>query len=167
MFSLVINEGKETKTEKILKGLLKNNGESVKIGHFSDSGIHPDSNISFVDLMKYHSAGDPSKNIPSRPVLEILVTSMLKVTAHKQVANALRRFKVNGFDKKALEIMLKDIGEAIGEEEVNIFGSHRLAANAQRTKDIKGSETPLVDTQDLVREVSYKDSITKKPHKIL
>lgn len=167
MFSLEVNDGKETKTEKALKALLKSNGAYVEIGHFSESGMHPEADITFVDLMKYHSAGDPSKLIPSRPVLEILKNSLLQVTKNIHIGNALKRFKEQGFEHKALGHTLRSIGLAIGEEEVDIFGSRRLIGNSERVKAIKGEDAPLVDTQALVEEVSYRDSISKTIHKVL
>lgn len=162
-----MNEGRETKTEKALKALLKSNGEYVEIGHFSESGLHPEAEISYVDLMKYHSAGDPSKNIPSRPVLEILRNSLLSVTKNIAINMALKSFRKSGFDLMACEIALRKIGKIIGEEEVDIFGSNRLIGNAKRTQATKGENAPLVDTQALVKEVSYRDSITRKIHKVL
>ena len=163
-----MNNGKETKLEKALKNLLKSNGAFVEIGHFSESGFHPEADITFVDLMKYHSAGDPSKNMPSRPVLEILLNSMPRATSHAEIKKALKNYKTMGFSRKALKITLQRIGESIGEDEVDIFGSRRLRSNSKNTQRMKGGEdTPLVDTQALVEEVAYKDSITKTIHKIL
>jgi hypothetical protein len=69
--------------------------------------------------------------------------------------------------EKDLTTMLKAVGRAMAMEEVDIFGSNTLHRNHRNTIRIKGEDAPLVHTQDLVNETSYKDSITKVRKKLL
>lgn len=156
---------KKSKTEQKLENLLKLHDEYVEVGHFKDSGMHY-SGMTYPELMILHHYGVPEKNIPPRPVLDILRANFHKPLSHPEVKKAFEKLSSTMCTKNDLITFLESVGEAIRDEEVDIFGSSRLTSNSRAVAASKpDGNTPLVDTQDLVKETSYKDSITKVRHK--
>lgn len=151
-------------TELKLERLLKANTEHVDIGHFEESGQHY-SGFTFPELMKLHHKG--YEGVPARPVLEYLFHNHLNILDHPDVLRAMKRYTDSKMTEKDLTTMLKAVGRAMAMEEVDIFGSNALVRNSRSTIRIKGEDAPLVHTQDLVNETSYKDSITKVRKKVL
>ncbi len=155
----------KSKTEKKLENLLRANDEKVSVGHFAESGTHY-SGFTFPELMMLHHNG--TNHIPARPVLEILFNNQPRILNNPAVRKAVKQYTDSKMTKKDLTTMLQTIGQVIGEEEVDIFGSRLLAPNAKSTAAAKpDGNVPLVDTQDLVNETSYKDSVTKKRRKVI
>jgi hypothetical protein len=161
---ITVNPLPKTKTEEKLENLLKANNEHVSIGHFSESGTHY-SGFTYPELMMLHHNG--TNHIPPRPVLEFLFHNQPKILANPAVNKAVKRYMDSKMTQKDLTAMLKVVGLIIGEEEVDIFGSRMLTSNSRITQERKGENAPLVDTQDLVNETSYKDSVTKQRRKVL
>ena len=155
---------KKSLTEIKLERLLKANKEHVEIGHFEESGMHY-SGFTFPELMKLHHKG--YEGVAARPVLEHLFQNHLKILNHPDVMRALKRYADSRMTEKDLTRMLQAVGRAMADEEVDIFGSSMLASNRQSTINIKGEDAPLVHTQELVQEVSYKDSVTKVRRTVL
>lgn len=155
---------KKSLTETKLERLLKANKEHVEIGHFEESGMHY-SGFTFPELMKLHHKG--YEGVAARPVLEHLFQNHLKILNHPDVMRALKRYADSRMTEKDLTRMLQAVGRAMADEEVDIFGSSMLASNRQSTINIKGEDAPLVHTQELVQEVSYKDSVTKVRRTVL
>ncbi len=154
------NKGKKTKTELRLENLLKLRGEKVEVGHFPESGLHY-SGMTFPELMKLHATGVPSRNIPSRDVLEILFSNHYDLTKHPDIKKQLSRLIHNAENPRVVVEFLDEVGRILLEEEVDIFGSNQLAPNKAWVADSKpDGNTPLVDTQELVSETSYKNSMT-------
>lgn len=156
---------KKSLTEIKLERLLKANKEHVSIGHFEESGIHY-SGFTFPELMKLHHKG--YEGVPARPVLEHLFQNHLKILNHPDVMRAMKLYADSRMTEKDLTRMLQAVGRAMADEEVDIFGSSMLASNRASTRANKGGDdTPLVHTQELVEEVSYKDSVTKVRRSVL
>ena len=155
---------KKSLTEIKLERLLKANKEHVEIGHFEESGMHY-SGFTFPELMKLHHKG--YEGVAARPVLEHLFQNHLKILNHPDVMRAMKRYADSRMTEKDLIRMLQAVGRAMAEEEVDIFGSSMLSSNRQSTINIKGEDAPLVHTQELVQEVSYKDSVTKVRRTVL
>ena len=155
---------KKSLTETKLERLLKANKEHVEIGHFEESGMHY-SGFTFPELMKLHHKG--YEGVAARPVLEHLFQNHLKILNHPDVMRALKRYADSRMTEKDLTRMLQAVGRAMADEEVDIFGSSMLASNRQSTINIKGEDAPLVHTQELVQEVSYKESVTKVRRTVL
>lgn len=155
---------KKSLTEIKLERLLKANKEHVEIGHFEESGMHY-SGFTFPELMKLHHKG--YEGVAARPVLEHLFQNHLKILSHLDVMRAMKRYADSRMTEKDLTSMLQAVGRAMADEEVDIFGSSMLASNRQGTINIKGEDAPLVHTQELVQEVSYKDSVTKVRRTVL
>lgn len=150
---------KESLIEKKLRRLIKADNEHVSIGHFEESGLHY-SGFTFPDLMKLHHNGVDG-HIPPRPVLEHLFHSHRQILNHPGVLKAMKRYADSRMLEADLVRMLRTVGEILGHEEVDIFGSNKLFKNHDTTIRLKGEDAPLVDTEELVNETSYKDSVTK------
>jgi hypothetical protein len=150
---------KESLTEKKLKRLLKADNEFVSIGHFDESGMHY-SGFTFPELMKLHHRGVDG-HFPARPVLEHLFHSHRKILNHPGVMKAMKRYADSRMTEADLTRMLRTVGQILAYEETEIFGSNLLAKNSAGTIRIKGEDAPLVATEELVNETSYKDSVTK------
>ena len=145
--------------EKKLKRLLKADNEHVSVGHFEESGMHY-SGFTFPELMKLHHRGVDG-HFPARPVLEHLFNANRKILSQPDVARAMKIYADSRMTEKDLVRMLRAVGKALAEEEVDIFGSNKLIKNSPGTIRIKGEDAPLVATEELVSETSYKDSVTK------
>lgn len=83
------------------------------------------------------------------------------MTKHPEIKKQLSRLIHNAENLRAVIEFLDEVGRIILEEEVDIFGSNQLAPNKAWVADSKpDGNTPLVDTQELVSETSYKNSMT-------
>ncbi len=155
---------KKSLTELKLERLLKANKEHVAVGHFEESGVHY-SGFTYPELMKLHHNGND--HFPPRPVLEILFQNHLQILSHPDVARAMKVYADSKMLEKDLTKMLRAVGKALAIEETEIFGTSQLTVNKKSTEQQKGGRnTPLIDTGELVDEVSYKDSITKVRKKV-
>lgn len=129
---------------------------SVSSGYYPESGIHEDSGMHYAALMSLHEYGSMIEGIPARPVREITINSAIKNGMYwsYDVSNYL-----NG--KKSLNSSLNSIGSEFTDTAQGIFGSSPpLTENAKSTVEIKGKNTPLVDTGDLRNKWTWKVSLT-------
>lgn len=160
-----MNLKKLTKTERFLESALNYKNAYVEVGHFSESGEHPEAEMSYVDLMKLHHTGVPEFNIPSRPVLDILESEMDFEVRERDFIKQIKRIKDSKLNDKKVANILQKIGKEIAEREADIFGSSKLADNSNPRRDKRGAlkvNSPLIDENYLIDAISYRDSITKK-----
>jgi hypothetical protein len=138
--------------------LLRLNKEFVEIGHFKSQGKHKTSGMTYPELMALHHTGNPEKNLPARPVLDILFfrNRQLKDEGLQRIFKAWNNRKSG--DKSDARF-LNDIGKFFIQEEKKVFGSTSLAPNAVPPKRFNN---PLILTGDLKSKVAFKTSRGKK-----
>lgn len=148
---------KGNQLEKLLQRVKQLNGENVKVGHFKRQGLH-NSGMTYPQLMAIHHSGNPEKNLPARPVLDILFfrNRRLTDTAIKLAFKQWGRRKITNSSNAEL---LDDLGKYFRSAEKEIFGSSALAPNAVPPKD---SNNPLILKGDLRSKVAYRTSIDKQ-----
>ena len=139
------------------------NGNSVKVGMFSESGKHY-SGYTYVQLFKYLSEGDPKRNMPPRSPLQVVtaLVPLVKSSLRKDLQNYLESIKNSSVD---VESILEALGAFYREEVRDIFGDpSKLASKAEFTKSISNSpDTPLIEDGTLAKRVAYK--VNNKPAK--
>lgn len=129
---------------------------SVSSGYYPESGIHEDSGMHYAALMSLHEFGSRIEAIPARPVREITINTAVR--DGKYWCDDVRNY-LEG--KKTLNSSLNSIGSELTDTAQGIFGSSPpLTENAESTVEIKGKNTPLVDTGDLRNEWTWKVSLT-------
>lgn len=141
------------KIEAFKRKLREAHKNKIYIGYFNDQGMHPTAEIRYVDLMAIHEFGVPSKNIPSRPVLN-LASEGGEITSRDMlnIRNALKGVFVKNIP---ISSAYNRIGEYYREKAYDIFGSSAL-------KPTKKGNDPLIETTLLRDNISYRTSFTYK-----
>ena len=137
---------------------------SVRVGVFDNEPREDtDGYWSNVTLFSYLSAGNPSKNLPARPALELafafnpLHKSPLKKELTKYFSNINRR---KGFP--SVKTLLKAVGEFYRNKCVDLIGMHPpLAANSDYTQKWKASlgykaNAPMLMTGQMMDSIAFK-----------
>ncbi|CAH9012393.1 putative coil containing protein [Vibrio phage 424E50-1] len=124
--------------------------QEVLVGVTEQEGIHEPSGMSYVDLLKLHSAGVPSMNIPSRDVAE---WTLLTYTKHKELKQDLTKY-LDHIDRRQPPVPTKEVvkrwSESMWRQGYDMFGNlNYLEGNAERTIDLKGFDSPLIETGSL------------------
>ena len=137
-------------TDNLMKRLKDLEEQEVLIGVTEREGIHQPSGMSYVDMLKLHSAGVPSKNIPSR---DVALWSLLTFDDHKLLKQDLTKYLSN-IEKRRAPMAPKDVvkrwSEAMWKQGYDMFGNlNYLEGNAYSTIKKKGFDSPLIETGDL------------------
>lgn len=153
MLKITIEENHIDELEKRLIALSKS---KAFVGYDQSQGKHEPSGLTYPNLVAIHSAGVPSLNIPSRPVFDIayrsynLNTSGIKKDLSKYLSNISGKAPVN------TDYVNKGWVKSFSTEVVNTFGDpSKLESNSDYTVSLKGGNTPLVETGDLLKNLSY------------
>jgi hypothetical protein len=135
--------------EKKLRSLTK---ASVASGYFPESGLHPESGLTYAELMNQHEYGF---GVPKRPVRQI---TLMKVQDPAYWAQDIKNY-LEG--KSSLSNSLHKMGMEITTTAQSIFGSTTyLQNNSPITIAIKGKDSPLKDSGDLREAWTWKISLT-------
>ena len=158
-----IKKGKGDFHKKIAQ-LKKLGQQNVAAGHFAEQGQHEDSEMSYVDLMKFHHKGGTSANgvkSPSRPVrAKMMMYGTRAAVSSKLVRNAFKEWSGGRISNEGF---FKALGTTLVQYERSVFGATGpLEPNAALTIALKGKNDPLIATGDLIDHVAYKTSISKK-----
>jgi hypothetical protein len=118
----------------------------IKVGYLASSGDHPGSgdakknkSISLARLASIHENGTDNGRIPPRPFMGIAFDENLeKFSAY--IVRGIKNFVIAGSAKQ----LVRRTGELYVNSVKRTIGSDKLKPNAQRTKDLKGSDRPLI-----------------------
>ncbi len=146
---------------EMLNRLAKQNNKNVSIGHFAEQGIHPGSEITYVELMQLHHTGNRANRIPVRDILGILFRHNTElVKKDRVIRKAINAFMMSQMTDADADILLDAVGKRMAKKEKDIFGkTPPLAPNSKLTQSLKGGRnTPMVDTGELKSKVRYKKS---------
>lgn len=152
-------ERKTKNLDRLMRKLAKLRMNQVETGYFREQKKHSESGLSYATMMNLHEYGfyGDIGYIPQRPVRQI-TTVYIKANwgrASKAISQYL-------FHKKGIEYPLDWLGKHTGRYAVSVFGNTTLLeSNSQDTIDIKGFNSPLVDSGELRNNWSYKSSADK------
>lgn len=132
--------------EKRLKALSK---VKAHVGLKPEQGIHKPSGMLYTELMWLHDSGSPSLRIPARPVAEL---AMLSFDGKEELRRDIKKY-LSGLDKP-LQITTQTLAEnwakSMWRTSYDIFGDlSKLVPNSAYTVDLKGHNTPLIETGEL------------------
>lgn len=156
MYCLEIKQ-KTRNLDKLARKIRKLGKQSVSSGYFAESGEHSNYHIKYATLMYMHEAGFEGDHgyIPSRPVR--LQTYMYMQSTYSRWSRSIGDYL---FRNKRMDYPLELIGKLSVQFATDLFGdSNRLVDNSEQTQEIKGANTPLVDTGELRDNWAYKTSI--------
>lgn len=146
------------------------NKQKVEIGHFDEQGTHSNAGMGYVDLMRLHHRAHQARmengatvNVPARPILDVAGARVKSVDGKFSIQSGLLAWGKLPITPMSNEKLLQDIGRGISNIEKDVFGvpSARIPMNSEYTVSLKGANTPMVDSTELVNAVSFKTSITK------
>ena len=136
--------------------------QSVFIGMDDSQGEHY-SGFTNVELFAYHSTGDPSNNIPARPVMDVAFTfnPIKKSPLKKDLTKYLSQI-----NKKNAPIKVEQVTENLGkfhrQKAFEVFGdSSKLRSNSDVTQALKAAagvspaNKPLMWEGDLRQKIGY------------
>lgn len=152
----VVVKRKTNNLEKLTRKLELLKKSSVSTGYFKEQGNHPDTELSYAQMMNLHEYGffGSYARVPSRPVRAILTVN-LKMSLPKYLTRQLSKYL---YANLHLSELLDDIGKYSTSEAQSIFGSSALSPNSPVTVEIKGFDSPLIDTGFLRGNWSWKTS---------
>lgn len=139
--------------EKISKNLRKLSGSYVEVGYF-DGEIHEDSEMSYASLMTILEFG--TADIPARYPFS-MVAQEHKPSSKKVLKDTIKKHITMLATKDSSKELLEYLGNYYEKELTSLFGNPaRILGNAKRTIQMKGKDTPLVDTGDLRDSLSHR-----------
>lgn len=152
---ITARKNKGSPLQRKIDELRKLNKQKVEVGHFASQGEHG-SGMSYVELMRLHNA--KQDHTPARPILDVFGHNF--TSFHDTLFNHQKKFWTSS-KSPSNTFLLNGIGALLVAEEKKVFGvaSADIPMNAPYTVMLKGENTPMVDTQELVKAVSYKTSI--------
>ncbi len=128
----------------------------VKVGVLGDQGgdapAGEDGDLTLVDIARLHEYGDPESGLEERSfVRRTMIEQAAKIGAFQgKLCGLLLQGKLN--ITRALELLG---AMAAGEVKLTITSGSVTPALAQSTIDAKGSSKPLIDTSQLVNNISF------------
>lgn len=116
-----------------------------------------DNELDYVDLIKIHSVGVSSMNIPARPIFDMAYRDYK--LQNSQLEKSLKKYFLRIKNNKA-PISVEEIHEEwvdeFSQDVLQMFGSTgHLEENAESTQDQKGFNAPLVKTGELRDNLGY------------
>lgn len=159
MFTLTLKE-LDSYIDELKRRVVQLEKADVFVGYDRVQGTHY-SGFTYVDLIGYLSTGDSSKNLPSRPLLDI--TMGLHEINTIPFKTSLRNFLSNlkSKPKTKIENIGKTFAEGFMRDANYVFGNESLLTpNSTFTKIIKEAsgvnpDAPLVWSGDLQENLSY------------
>ena len=143
---------KTNNLEKLAKRLQKLSRTHVSSGYFGEQGDHPEIKLKYSVLMLIHENG--MFNNPARPVRTI---TTFKMKAYgKAWAKDISKYLYHNLH---LEELLDKIGKDTTEVAQSVFGTPQLEANSPVTVELKGFNSPLVDSGLLRANWSWRGSV--------
>ena len=158
MLNVSLNK-RSVSIKKLLADFNKMDKATVDVGHFASQGIHPTSGLPYPELMALHHFGDPSQNIPARPVRTIVAHGAVRTLKAPSLRGELMDWGKAQERHKALQSVLEAMGKLLVADGKAVFGSSQLRANSDKTVQIKGFNSPLIERGDLQRHYAYKTSL--------
>lgn len=147
----------EDNFDKLEKRLRELEESQSFVGYDRSQGEHGDSELDYVDLIKIHSIGVSSMNIPARPIFDRAYRDYK--LQNSQLEKSLKKYFLRIKNKKA-PISVEEIHEEwvdeFSQDVLQMFGStSHLEDNKQSTIDEKGFNAPLVNTGELRDNLGY------------
>lgn len=149
--------------EKKLKAINKSDAES---GYFKEQGFHNADNgdgrtstepLTYAELMNLHEYGFEDNNLPARPVRAITLVQLRG--SRNERKKLLSNYLYKG---TSLDSTLNGMAVRASQIAKSIFGSTSLLApNSTGWANLKGANSPLVDTGDLKANWAYRNSVSK------
>lgn len=141
---------------------MKLHKQKVEVGHFQEQGIHTGSGLTYVELMKKHHYGYEfdGKTVPARRVLDVLGFRVKSYMSTQGKAHFLKWAKTSNTDSSRM-LLLTGIGKDLRDIEKSIFGipSQFIPSNAPLTIALKGDNSPMFDSGELMEATAYKTSL--------
>ncbi len=134
---------KEIANTRILVGIPQDNKEANSSKYATNA-----------QKLYYNSKGSPAKNIPPRPVLEPAIQDKFNQISAKIREGAIKALEgdMEGFreDYEMAGLMAQTAS-------INWFDNpkNNWAPNAERTIKAKGSDSPLIDTGEMRKAITY------------
>jgi len=152
----VVQSRKASKGMKeLLKGVNKLEKNAVEIGYF-DGKQHEGSGMSLATLMTLLEYGSNDGKIPARfAFTQISQTDSPK--RNKALKSILKKGIAQSLRTGNSDVLLEVLGKKYMKSIRSIFGdTSRLISNAKLTQKLKGRDEPLVDTGELLSELTYR-----------
>jgi hypothetical protein len=143
---------------KLVKRLGQLAQKRVKVGVLEETGgnkLHPDSNLTLIELAAVHEFGSEKAGIPERSFIRSTAERSDVIRGYQTLAAEQVREVVAG---KSANAALNEMGAYLAEKtkETIIEGRTSGPPLKQETIDRKGSSTPLLDTGALVDAIQHK-----------
>jgi hypothetical protein len=159
MIRTKITKKKNGKTDKLLRNLKSLSKNKVEIGHFTSSGLHGESDLTYPELLKGWAMGVFQEGVKKDPMsaFEFLVVRNKSMFKNPRVKAVYKKWYNNLLSPRANENFLDEMGKVLREEYASMFGK------AGYLMPIVGNNTmPLQDTGELKSATAYKTSYDKQ-----
>jgi hypothetical protein len=141
---------------------MKLHKQKVEVGHFQEQGNHSTAGISYVEMMKKHHTGYEfdGHRVPSRMIRDVFGHTIGGDMKGVIKSHFMQWGKVPNTHGSRM-LLLTGIGKDMREREKSIFGvpSSKIISNSPVTEAIKGHNSPLVDSGELMEATAYKTSL--------
>lgn len=142
---------KDTKVwQNIKKNMLKAQELEVQVGWINSSYGADNDNLHHAQVAQWIEEGVASKNIPPRPFMRVGLPDKLdsKVPAFKLLAESVAK-------GEQVFTPLKSVGKSVSKTLADVMEGWTTPMNAPRTVELKGFNDPLVETHELIDNITY------------
>ena len=145
---------KKGKTDQLVNNMAALSRNKLEVGHFKESGSHPDSEALFVEILQGWAMGAFQAGVIKNPLAAFAPQVRSgDILNDADVKRAYRRFSKNLTRPNAAKQFLEEVGITIREEYASLFGVEGYLMPV-----IGSNETPLFDTGALAAATAYKSS---------
>lgn len=133
------------------KGFIRASSEDVKVGWINSSYGPDNDNLHHAQVAQWIEEGVASQNIPPRPFMRVGLPNALK-GVDKESFKALALSVATG--EQTLK-PLKAVGVETSKTLAGVMEGWTTPMNAPMTIELKGFNNPLVETHELIDEITY------------
>ena len=137
---------------KLKKGFVAAQKQDVKVGWINSSYGSDNDNLHHAQVAQWIEEGVASQNIPPRPYMRVGLPVALRYRADKGAFDDLVRAVASG---KQILTPLKIVGASVANTLEGVMEGWTTPMNAPLTIELKGFNDPLVETHELIDNITY------------
>ena len=137
---------------KLKKGFVAAQKQDVKVGWINSSYGSDNDNLHHAQVAQWIEEGVASQNIPPRPFIRVGLPDAFKQGKSEE---AFKQLVVSVANGKQTLTPLKAVGASVANTLEGVMEGWTTPMNAPLTIELKGFNDPLVETHELIDNITY------------
>jgi hypothetical protein len=137
---------------KLKKGFVAAQKQDVKVGWINSSYGSDNDNLHHAQVAQWIEEGVASQNIPPRPFMRV---GLPDAFARGKSEEAFKQLVISVANGKQTLTPLKAVGASVANTLEGVMEGWTTPMNAPLTIELKGFNDPLVETHELIDNITY------------